>query len=251
MIKSQRLNLIKDYVFQHESVSLEELVQHFDVSMNTIRRDVKDLVDSGVFRKVYGGVSVNHSTLVVFDERKDRNLTKKQEIGHLAAQHVQDGDVIFIDSGTTTIEMLPFLTDKQITIVTNHFDFIHQAKPYPGLSIFSTGGMFERKTNSFVGFQSIELLQKYNINKAFIASTGISLTNGVTNSSPLETDIKSTVVQKSSRVFLLIDDSKFDRYALTTYCSLSDIDVLVTNSMPSNEYIEYAKKHEIELITPK
>jgi len=250
MIKSQRINQLKEYVFEHESVSLEELVRHFDVSMNTIRRDVKDLVDSGVFRKVYGGVSVNHSTLVVFDERKDRNLTKKQEIGRLAAQHVEDGDVIFIDSGTTTIEMLSFISQKQITVVTNNFDFIHQAKPYPGLSIFSTGGMFERKTDSFVGFQSIELLKKYNINKAFVASTGVSLTNGVTNSSPLETDIKSTVVQKSLNVFLLIDDSKFDKYALTTYCSLSDIDVLVTNSTPSEEYLRYAEEHNVKIVTP-
>lgn len=250
MIKSQRINQLKEYVFEHESVSLEELVRHFDVSMNTIRRDVKDLVDSGVFRKVYGGVSVNHSTLVVFDERKDRNLTKKQEIGRLAAQYVEDGDVIFIDSGTTTIEILPFISQKQITVVTNNFGFIHQAKPYPGLSIFSTGGMFERKTDSFVGFQSIELLKKYNINKAFVASTGVSLTNGVTNSSPLETDIKSTVVQKSLNVFLLIDDSKFDKYALTTYCALSDIDVLVTNSMPSEDYMRYAKEHNVKIVTP-
>lgn len=250
MIKSQRINQLKEYVFEHESVSLEELVGHFNVSMNTIRRDVKDLVDSGVFRKVYGGVSVNHSTLVVFDERKDRNLTKKQEIGRLAAQQIENGDVIFIDSGTTTIEMLPFLGQKQLTVVTNNFDFIHQAKPYPGLSIFSTGGMFERKTDSFVGFQSIELLKKYNINKAFVASTGVSLTNGVTNSSPLETDIKSTVVQKSLSVFLLIDDSKFDKYALTTYCSLSDIDVLITNSVPGENYVQYAKEHNVKIVTP-
>ncbi|WP_172255732.1 DeoR/GlpR family DNA-binding transcription regulator [Saccharibacillus deserti] len=250
MIKSQRINQIKEYVFEHESVSLEELVEHFGVSMNTIRRDVKDLVDSGVLRKVYGGVSVNHSTLIVFDERKDRNLTKKQEIGRLAAQFVEDGDVVFIDSGTTTLEILPYISQKQLTVVTNNFDFIHQAKPYPGLTIFSTGGMFERKTDSFVGFQSIELLKKYNINKAFVASTGISLTNGVTNSSPLETDLKSMVVQKSLNVFLMIDDSKFDKYALTTYCSLSDIDYLVTNSMPSDAYAQYAREHRIKIVTP-
>ncbi|GGO03268.1 DeoR/GlpR family DNA-binding transcription regulator [Saccharibacillus kuerlensis] len=250
MIKSQRINQIKEYVFEHESVSLEELVEHFDVSMNTIRRDVKDLVDSGVLRKVYGGVSVNHSTLVVFDERKDRNLTKKQEIGRLAAQFVEDGDVIFVDSGTTTLELLPYINQKQLTVVTNNFDFIHQAKSYPGLTIFSTGGMFERKTDSFVGFQSIELLKKYNINKAFVASTGISLTNGVTNSSPLETDLKSTVVQKSLNVFLMIDDSKFDKYALTTYCSLSDIDYLITNSVPNDSYMQYAQENNVKIVTP-
>lgn len=250
MIKSQRINQIKEYVFEHESVSLEELVEHFGVSKNTIRRDVRMLVDSGILNKVYGGVSVNHSTLVGFNERKDRNLTKKQEIGQLAARFVEDGDVIFVDSGTTTLELLPYIRERQVTIVTNNFDFIHGAKPYPNLTIFSTGGMFERRTDSFVGFQSVELLNKYNINKAFLASTGISIMNGVTNSSPLETDIKSTVVKKSSNVLLMIDDSKFDKYALTTYCALSDIDYLITNSEPSEEYRQYAGQHGIVIVTP-
>ncbi|MEC0236660.1 DeoR/GlpR family DNA-binding transcription regulator [Paenibacillus kribbensis] len=249
MIKSKRINQIKEYVFEHESVSLEELVEHFGVSKNTIRRDIQSLVDSGIIKKVYGGVSVNHSTLVVFNERRDQNLTKKQEIGKLASQFVEDGDVIFVDSGTTTLELLPYIQHRQLTIVTNNFDFIHEAKPFPSLSIFSTGGMLERKTNSFVGFQSIELLKKYNINKAFIASTGISITNGVTNSSPLETDLKSTVVEKSLNVYLMIDDSKFDKYALTTYCSLSDIDYLITNSIPNASYQQYALEHGIKIVT--
>lgn len=250
MIKSQRINQIKEYVFEHESVALEELVEKFSVSMNTIRRDVQTLVESGILKKVYGGVSVNHSTLVVFNERRDQNLTKKQEIGKIASQFVEDGDVIFVDSGTTTLELLPYIYHKQLTVITNNFDFIHEAKAYPSLTIFSTGGMLERKTNSFVGFQSIELLKKYNINKAFLASTGISLTNGVTNSSPLETDIKSAVVKKSLNVYLMIDDSKFDKYALTTYCSLSDINYIITNSIPNSSYQQYASEHDITIVTP-
>lgn len=250
MIKTKRINQIKDYVFEHESVSLDELVEHFGVSKNTIRRDIEPLVDSGILKKVYGGVSVNHSTLVVFNERKDLNLTKKQEIGRLSAEFVEDGDVIFVDSGTTTLELLPYINNKQLTIVTNNFDFIQEAKPFPTLTIFSTGGMFERKTNSFAGFQSIELLQKYNINKAFIASSGISITNGVTNSSPLETEIKSMVVKKSLKVFLMIDDSKFDKYAITTFCPLSDVDYIVTNSKPNESYQQYALQHHITILTP-
>ena len=250
MIKSQRINQIKEYVFEHESVSLEELVKHFNVSKNTIRRDIQTLVEAGILKKVYGGVSVNHSALVVFNERRDQNLTKKQEIGKLASQFVEDGEVIFVDSGTTTLKLLPYIHHKQLTIISNNFDFIHQAKAYPSLAIFSTGGMLERKTNSFVGFQSIEFLKKYNINKAFLASTGITLTNGVTNSSPLETEVKSTIVEKSAKVYLMIDDSKFDKYGITTYCSLSDIDYLITNSMPDESYQQYALEHGITIVTP-
>ncbi|GIO43897.1 DeoR/GlpR family DNA-binding transcription regulator [Paenibacillus apis] len=250
MIKTKRINQIKEYVFEHESVSLEELVDYFGVSKNTIRRDVQALVDAGILNKVYGGVTVNHSVLIGFSERRDQNLSKKQEIGRLAAQFVEDGDIIFVDSGTTTLELLPYIQNKQVTVISNNFDFIHQSTAHPSLTIFSTGGMLERKTNSFVGFQSVDFLKKFNINKAFLASTGVTVTNGVTNSSPLETDVKSTVVEKSSEVYLMIDDSKFDKYGITTFCSLSDIDYLITNSVPNENYKQYAAENGITIVTP-
>ncbi|MGE6632280.1 DeoR/GlpR family DNA-binding transcription regulator [Bacillus sp. NPDC077027] len=250
MLKTKRIQLMKEYVFDQESASLDELVEHFGVSKNTIRRDVQSLVESGVLNKVYGGVAVNHSTLVVYQDRKTRNLNKKQEIGQAAARFVEDGDVIFVDSGTTTLEILPFITDKQLTVVTNNVDFINQAISHPNLTIFSTGGMLERKTNSFVGFQSVERLKTYNMNKAFIASTGISIENGLTNSSPLETDIKRTVVTKSAMTFLMVDDSKFDQYALTTFCELKEIDVVVTNQQPPQAYLEYGENHDVRFVTP-
>lgn len=193
---------------------------------------------------------MNHSTLVVYKERKIRQLSKKQLIGQTAAAFVENGDMIFIDSGTTTLEMLPYLTEKQVTIVTNNVDFITQAMPYENLTIFSTGGMLERKTNSFVGYQSVERLKAYNVNKAFIASTGLSIDHGVTNSSPLETDIKKTLVQKSAKTFLLVDDSKFDHYALTTFCDLHEIDVVVTNQEPNEHYLQYGKEHDVRFVTP-
>lgn len=193
---------------------------------------------------------MNHSTLVVYQERKTRQLSKKQLIGQTAAAFVENGDMIFIDSGTTTLEMLPYLTEKQVTIVTNNVDFITQAMPYENLTIFSTGGMLERKTNSFVGYQSVERLKAYNVNKAFIASTGLSIDHGVTNSSPLETDIKKTLVQKSAKTFLLVDDSKFDHYALTTFCDLHEIDIVVTNQEPNEDYLQYGKEHDVRFVTP-
>ncbi|WMT27610.1 DeoR/GlpR family DNA-binding transcription regulator [Bacillus aerius] len=249
MIKTKRIQQIKEYVFDRESASLDELVTHFGVSKNTIRRDVQVLVESGVLKKVYGGAAVNHSTLVVYQERKTRQLSKKQLIGKAAAAFVEHGDMIFVDSGTTTLEMLPYLKEKRITVVTNNVDFITQAMPYEHLTIFSTGGMLERKTNSFVGYQSVERLKAYNVNKAFIASTGLSIDHGVTNSSPLETDIKKTLVEKNAKTFLLVDDSKFDHYALTTFCDLKDIDIVVTNEEPNEDYLQYGKEHDVKFVS--
>ncbi|RYM04950.1 DeoR/GlpR transcriptional regulator [Sporolactobacillus sp. THM7-7] len=248
MLKTRRIQQIQDYVFKKQTASLDELVQKFNVSKNTIRRDIQELVERGDFKKVYGGVAVNHATLVSFNDRQTRHQLEKKQIAKIAAGYVADGDIIFIDSGTTTVEMFPFLKTKHLTIMTNNLDFINQALPFENLNVFSTGGVLERKTKSFVSHKSTEALQAYNINKAFMAATGVSLSNGVTNSSPLESEIKRTVVARSSKVFLLVDHDKFDKYALMTYCGMGKIDYLITDQPPGKDYQDYAKANDLHLI---
>jgi len=248
MIKEKRIKKIQDYVLEHQSASLDELVDAFDVSKNTIRRDVQELVDRGELKKVYGGVSSIHKKLESFQERSVRNQGQKELIAKKAASFVEDGDFIFIDSGTTTIEMFEYLKEKHLTIFTNNIDLIVSALPHEKINVISIGGMLERKTSSFVSPQNMDLLKDYNIKKAFMASTGISLSNGVTNASPLESELKKTIVSRSSEVYLLVDHDKFDKYGLMTYCSLDDIDYLVTDKMPNDTYQEYAKNHNIQLV---
>jgi len=251
MIKDKRINKIHEYVLKHKSVSLDELVNVFNVSKNTIRRDVQELVEQGDLKKVYGGVAVNdenRAKLESFSDRQVRNQNEKVMIAKAASQYVNDGDIIFIDSGTTTKEMFEFLKTKHLSIITNSLDFIVRSLPYENLNIISFGGILERKTNSFGTLQNKELLKTYNINKAFMASTGISLTNGVTNASPLESELKQTVVERSSNVFLLVDHDKFDKYGLKTYCGLDEIDYLITDSTPNESYQDYARKNHIQLI---
>lgn len=142
-----------------------------------------------------------------------------------------------------------FLKDKNnLTIVTNNLTFIMNCLKYTNLNIISTGGTLNRETNSFSGIDSLNLLKNYNINKAFMNATGISLTNGVTNSSPLESEIKKIAVKKSSEVFILADYSKFDICSLVTYCDLDDIDYLITDKFPPEAYSQLIEKSSIELI---
>lgn len=250
VLKTKRLDKIGEYINERGTVSLDELVEKFNVSKNTIRRDVQDLIEEGNFKKVYGGVAVDKSSsisTVPFHDRQIRNFKEKQKIGKSAAAFVEDGDIIFIDSGTTTVEMVDFIIDKELTIITNNVDFIVKALPYDNLNIFSTGGMLERKTNSFTSADNDEIIHAYNISKAFLASTGLSIKNGVTNSLPLESGLKRSVVQRSAEVYLLVDHSKFGKAALTTYCSLDEIDYLVTDGIP-DKYEEYANKNQIKVV---
>jgi DeoR family myo-inositol catabolism operon transcriptional repressor len=248
LIKDKRIIKIQEYVIENHSASLDELVSVFDVSKNTIRRDVQELVDRGKLKKVYGGVSINHKKLEAIQDRKIRNQKEKASIVKTASSFVEDGDIIFIDSGTTTIEMFEYIKDKHLTIFTNSVDFIVRALPFEHLTIISIGGLLDRKTNSFGNPQNMDLLYNYNIKKAFMASTGISPSNGVTNASPLESELKKIIVNRSSEVFLLVDHDKFDKYGLMTYCGLDEIDYIVTDKIPNETFQDYAQKNRIKFI---
>ncbi|MEZ0118640.1 UNVERIFIED_ORG: DeoR family myo-inositol catabolism operon transcriptional repressor [Heyndrickxia coagulans] len=254
MIKEERIHKIEAYILEHKSVSLDKLMEVFQVSKNTIRRDVQELVEKGNVKKVYGGVTVKdekRASLESFHERQVRNQAEKKLIGKTAASFVNDEDIIFIDSGTTTIEMIEYIKEKQVTVLTNNLDFIVRALPYENLTIISPGGILERKTNSFGSIKYLDMLNAYNINKAFMASTGVSLTNGVTNASPVESELKTSIVNRSSQVFLLVDHDKFDKYGLMTYCSLDEIDVLITDQLPNKTYQDYFNSTRHKLVIAK
>ena len=250
MIKEQRLKKIEEYVSERESASLEELAEKFKVSVNTIRRDIQELIERGNFKKVYGGIAVRNEQLKTFEDRPVRHKQEKIAIAKLAAEFVEENDIIFIDSGTTTMEMFEFLKEKKLTIVTNNIEFIVRALPYPNLTIISIGGMLIRETNSFGNYYNSEYANPFNINKAFMTSTGISIANGVTNASPLESRLKHAMVNKSQEVFLLIDHSKFHRHGLITYCRLEEIDCLITDKRPPEEYEAFFAEHHIKVCTP-
>ena len=120
-----------------------------------------------------------------------------------------------------------------------------KAVQYPDLQIISLPGRLNRDTLSFVGSEIPTYLRTYNITKAFMASTGVTIQNGLTNASADESAIKKTVVENSQTRFLLSDHTKFGKFALMTYCPLSEIQYLITDTTPQQKYLDYCKEHEI------
>lgn len=251
-MKINRLNDIEKYILDVENVSLDKLCEVFNVSKNTIRRDINELEKRGSIKKVYGGIIANSKGKVEpFETREIRNQAAKKLIAQRASCLVEDGDVIFIDSGTTSMHMIPFLAQKEhLTIVTANLNVILSAMPYSNLNVISAGGVLYRETNSFTGPNVIDILKNYNVSKAFLASTGVSLTKGVTNTSPLEHEIKKHLVDKSALRVLLVDHSKFNVISLMTYCQLQDIDYLVTDQQPPQEYVDFCAANKVELLLP-
>lgn len=252
-MKIDRLHQIHELLKEVHSISIDKLCSTFGVSKNTIRRDIAELEKTGIIKKVYGGIVLQEPDRLSpepYSAREMRNIQAKKKAARIAASLVNDGDVIYIDSGTTTMHMIPFLAErKHLTIVTASLYVINATLNYKGFNVIATGGSLYMPSKAFVGPSVLNCLKNYNITKAFLASTGISIESGATNASPLECEIKQSIVQKPCQKILLVDDSKLDVVSLMTYCELKDLDCIVTNQPPSQRYIDYCTKNQIRLLT--
>lgn len=248
-MKISRLNSIEQYVIAKETASIDELCEVFGVSKNTIRRDLNDLEARGHISKVYGGVTATQNAgAVPMPVRSGLNLADKAAIGQLAAAEVEDGDTVFIDSGSTTLQLLRYLGGhKNLTIITHSLGALAEAAKYDGLSVISLGGVYNYTTDSFVGLSTFESLSSMKINKAFMGATGVSIESGMMNTTFLEGEIKRGVVQRASHVFLMADSTKLDREAVITFCRLEDIAGFITDRRPPDRYMEFFERENIRV----
>lgn len=252
-MKEDRISQLDDYIIEKERASIEELCNVFNVSKNTMRRDINQLAAQGKIKKVYGGIILtDKKTTEPFESREVKNKSAKLIIAQLASTLIEDGDIIYIDSGTTTMHMIPYLSEmKNVTIITNNLNVILNSLSYPNLNVISTGGTLFRRTNSFVEAGAVSSLKKYNISKAFLATTGVSIAKGITNSSSLEYDIKKYIVEHCDKKILLADHSKLGKVSLITYYDLKDIQVFISDQMPEQEYVDFFTSNHITLVTPQ
>lgn len=248
-MKSRRIEEIKTLTYRLGSITLDELCEIFDVSKNTIRRDINQLELEGSIEKVYGGIKSKNTDVLPFQQRNIKNNTAKMKIGKIASQFVKEGDIIFIDSGTTTSHIMDsFPKDLKCTILTNNFDVIEQCTVLPNISLYILGTFYKHRTRSFINTDGQIDLGNYYITKAFMSSTGLSL-KGATNADPLEHVIKSAICQRADEVILMLDSSKYDKPTLMTYTKLEDIDKFVTDVIPPEEYLNFFDTHNIKVYT--
>lgn len=252
-MRVKRIDQIEEYIQENKSVSLDKLCEIFEVSKNTLRRDIDVLTKRGTVSKVYGGVTAvetysnNVKGLIPYTERNIKNQEEKQRIARSAAAHIKSGDTVFIDTGTSTLDILDYLGDiSNVTVITNSVLVLSKALNYPTLNVIALPGTLKNGTASMVGLGCIEYLRRYNIKKAFMACTAIA-ESGASNASAEEYEIKKVALEQSEQHFVLVDHTKFDKVSLMTFCQLSDIDCLITDQMPSEKYTGLFRQHGITL----
>ncbi|WP_314063907.1 DeoR/GlpR family DNA-binding transcription regulator [uncultured Vagococcus sp.] len=247
-MKVQRIHEIESYVKRHGAASLNELCEVFEVSKNTIRRDTNYLIKKGLVEKVYGGVVLKEDNLVSFENRQIKHQEEKRLIGKEAAKLIEEDDLIYVDSGTTTKYLMEFVPpDMSFTVVTNNLDVINSAAQLEHVQLLVVGSKYKRKTRSFIEMQNHQILPNFNINKAFMATTGLTLQNGLTNSDMLETQIKKAICEKAAHIYVMADTSKFGHSTLLTYAKLDEVDGIISGGTLGKEYLDYFHQHNIVL----
>ena len=250
-MKSGRLQAITEYVAERGVVPLAELESHFGVSMSTLRRDIAELSRQGSLTKTYGCVSKSPEAaepVVPFHLRSSHRLGEKTRAARVAASFVRDGDFIFIDSGSTTCMMVDFLGDRRdVSIVTNNLDVVMRAVSFPNLNIYILPGLLNRENNSFTTLPDEPLLGTFNITKAFLACSGLSLRSGVSHTYLSEGALKRKVLSLADERYLVLDETKFGALAPLRLCGVEDFTAVCTSRRPSEEYTAYFGEKGIQL----
>ena len=250
-MKYNRQKEMLAYIEEKQTVKNEDLLSRFNISIQTLRRDLKRFEDQGLINKVYGGViycdpSDSVSSVTPLEERNQSNAAEKEHIGRLAAAEVEDGDVIFIDSGTTAYRMLHYMKDlKNVTVISHCLDVMMEIRKMPNLTGICVGGVIQHDSGTFVLDSSF---YPYNYNKAFISTVGISSGKSLTNTNLYEGAMKQHVINQSSCNYILADHSKFDVVAYNHFADFSSINAIITDCRPSEKFMNFLENNQIRVI---
>lgn len=234
MLTEERHQIILDYLKQDGIVKSQHLMNVIGCSESTVRRDLDQLEDAGMLTRIHGGAKRTYqlSEELTASEKSFKNIQSKESIGKLAAGLVETGEVIFIDAGTTTYAMLPYLTNKPVTVVTNGIQHASLLTDQ-GIETYVPGGKIKPSTKAIIGSQSLSELKNYRFDKAFLGMNGIDPAFGCTTPDPEEAALKQMAHHQAAAGFLLTDGSKWNKVNFAKVCELEDV-TIVTDTLPDN-----------------
>lgn len=232
MLAIERQNKIFATLQQEKRVVVSDLSQIYNVTEETIRRDLEKLEKEGLVKKTYGGAVINESINVdlPYNIRKKSNVSNKQYIAKIISSMIEDGDNIMVDASSTALYVIKYIkTKKNITLITNSIEILLNLSDITGWKILSTGGLLKEGSLSLVGYQAEKMLKTFHVDKAIISCKGVDIKNGLTDSNEMEAQVKKTMLNSAKQKILAVDNSKFDKVSFVEIGNFSDIDTVVTD----------------------
>lgn len=220
------------------SVTVQELTEHFQASESTIRRDLTVLDKKGALVKVFGGAVQAEKKINTREEkvslRMELNRDEKIRIARYAASLLEPDDFVYLDAGTTTGCMIPFLTERSASFVTNAVSHALLLAEN-GLRVILVGGEVKTSTEAIVGNETYVNLQKYHFTKGFFGTNGVSQHSGFTTPDVNEAMIKECAMKHTRTPYVLCDHSKFRQTCPVSFGEFSSAQV-ITDCLPDEAY---------------
>ena len=236
MLAIERRNEILAKLLADGKVIVSDLSRQYQVTEETIRRDLEKLENDGLAKKTYGGAVRNESFNidVPYNVRKQANVAGKQYIAGLISSMIEDGDYIVLDASTTALFVVKnILQKKKITLITNSIEILLELSNKTDWNILSTGGVLKEGGLSLVGYQAEKMISAFHVDLAVCSCKGLDSEMGITDSNEKDAEIKKAFFRAAKKKVLAVDSTKFDKISLVQISDLTGVDAIVTDVEPS------------------
>ena len=234
MLANERRNKICDMLTRQGAVTSAELFEIFDVSIETIRRDLLALEEEGKLTRVHGGAvsKGNMKSFFTFDERVKSFSKEKHELSLKALEFIEENDIIAIDAGSTAIIFAEAIKERfsSLTVVTFSMDVFNILANHKDMNVILCGGHYQKAENAFYGELALDTLKKLHVKKAFIFPSAVSISGGVCDYQEVYYQLQRYLFKCADEIFVLADSSKFEKKALLNLAPMSPDHKYVTDS---------------------
>jgi DeoR family transcriptional regulator, fructose operon transcriptional repressor len=230
-------------------VDVKEMAVLLETSEITVRRDLAILAEQGLLIRTHGGaMKVSLSQMPVsFSQKSAINSEQKDEICRKAVEQIQEGDVVFLDCGSTVFRMCPLIRNMKIKVVTNSLPIINELIG-SSVSLNFAGGEIDFERQAAHGKMTVEHFKRYRADIAFVGVDGISLENGLSASSEKEAEITMAIAQNTHKTFFLCDSSKLEKDRYFPFASINFVENLITDSKASQQLISAYKALGLKIL---
>ncbi|MBC8584361.1 DeoR/GlpR transcriptional regulator [Oscillospiraceae bacterium NSJ-64] len=249
MLAITRRNEIKDILLTQKSITVTELSQQFEVTEETIRRDLKLLEENGFLTRTYGGAYIEEGSVTQLEEelKQTSNLSGYQRIAKKCTQFIKNGDCIFLDSSNISISLCEQIQSMHLTVLTNSLKVINYLCAFQNIRLVSLGGNYSPAYQCFCGRGALTGLSNYHLDTAFLSCASLDIVHGLTDTSETTAQLRSAVLDHSKNTFLIADSTKFDRTSFHTIGSLDKVDAVITDIRLPERWKQASKDRQFQL----
>ncbi|RYL93062.1 DeoR/GlpR transcriptional regulator [Sporolactobacillus sp. THM7-4] len=248
MYQEERLVKILAYLNEHQSMSVAEICERFQVSRDTARRDIVKLVGKGAAIRTHGGIALPDlaNTILAYRDRLQTFSREKMKIGSEALSFLRQGGHYFLDT-STTVSCMAQQIDQEINVYTHSLDIAEILSHQEKSSVFLFGGALNTVNRYFFDIESVSQLEKIHFDVAFLGAAAIT-NDGFYYDDKEDAYVKGKVSERSRVTAVLADSKKFIRNSRYKGLNWSDVDLIITNETPPSSYVQRADRDETQLI---